>query len=171
MRVLALLAAAAGIAGAAGVSAHEGMLHEGCAAGQEFTLGELRVTGAFTRATLPNAPVGGGYMTIINAGSEPDRLIGATTEVTDDVELHDVRITNGVMEMTPLPEGVEIPAGGSVTLAPGGLHMMFIGPRAPFKQGECLTLVLQFARAGELPVVLSVGSVGAAAPPPGLEHH
>jgi copper(I)-binding protein len=165
MRLLALLLVVLAGLAVGPAFAQQDALHEGCAARQEFALGDLLVTGAFTRAMLPNAPVGGGYMTITNRGSEPDRLIGARTEVTDKVELHDMKVVQGVMEMTPLPDGLEIPAGHTVALAPGGLHMMFIGPRAPFREGECLAVVLQFSRAGELPVMLSVAPVGATAPP------
>jgi periplasmic copper chaperone A len=165
MKFFAPLAFAVALAIAPAVFAHEGMLHEGCAAAQTFAAGDITVTGAFTRAMLPNAPVGAGYMSIANAGSEPDRLLGATTEATGSVELHDMKITDGMMQMKPMPEGIEIPPGGTVTLAPGGLHMMFIKPRAGFREGECLALVLKFERAGELPVELSVGPVGADAPP------
>jgi copper(I)-binding protein len=145
--------------------AHEGMLHDGCPAGQTFSAGDISVTGAFSRAMLPNAPVGAGYMTITNAGSAADRLLSATTEATPNVELHDMKVTDGMMEMTPLPEGIEIPAGGTVTLAPGGLHMMFINPHAAFKEGECLAVMLTFEQAGELAVQLSVGAVGAEGAP------
>jgi periplasmic copper chaperone A len=165
MRLLAPLVVVASIALVPAASAHEGMLHEGCEAGQTFAAGDITVTGAFSRAMLPSAPVGGGYMTITNAGSTSDRLLGATTEATDQVEFHDSKITNGMMEMTAMPEGIEIPAGGTVTLAPGALHIMFIGPKAGFKEGECVAVVLEFERAGELPIQLNVGPIAADAPP------
>ncbi len=168
MKLFASLAFAVSLAVTPSVFAHEGMLHEGCPPGQTFAAGDITVTGAYTRAMLPSAPVGGGYMTITNAGSASDRLLGATTEATDQVEFHDSKITDGMMQMTPMPEGIEIPAGGTVTLAPGGLHIMFLNPKAGFKEGECLAVVLQFERAGELPVELSVGPIGADAPP---HHH
>jgi periplasmic copper chaperone A len=151
--------------------AHEGMLHEGCPSGQSFAAGEITVTGALGSMARVKAPVGGGYMTISNAGSMPDRLVGATTEATDTVEFHDMKVEAGMMKMVPMPEGIEIPAGGTVSFAPGGLHVMFLNPKAPFKQGECLEVVLQFERAGELPVQLSVGPIGADAPPESHHHH
>ena len=146
-------------------TAHEGMLHEGCAPGQTFTAGDIAVTGAFTRATLPNAQVGAGYMTIDNAGAAADRLVGAATEATPTAELHNMTTEGGMMKMAAVEGGIEIPAGGSVTLAPGGLHVMFIGPRAPFKEGECVAMTLTFETAGPLEVQLVVGPVGADAPP------
>jgi copper(I)-binding protein len=165
MKLLALALAGFVLAFPVAAGAHEGMLHDGCPAGQSFVAGDITVSGAFTRAMLPNAPVGGGYMTITNAGRAPDRLLGATTASTDAVEFHDSKVTDGMMEMTHLPEGIEIPAGGSVTLAPGGLHVMFINPKSPFKEGECLAVTLSFERAGDLTIELSVGPVGADVPP------
>jgi copper(I)-binding protein len=159
---LALLAAPA--------FAHEGMLHDGCPTGQTFAAGDITVTGAFTRATLAAAKVGAGYMTIGNAGTEPDRLVSATTEATPTVELHNMSVKDGMMTMTPMPDGIEVPAGGSVALAPGGLHVMFIGPKAPFKEGECVAVTLKFEKAGELPVQLVVGPIGADAAPDHAGH-
>jgi copper(I)-binding protein len=143
------------------VLAHEGMLHDGCPGGQTFAAGDITVSGAFTRATLPDAPVGAGYLTIENAGVSADRLVSATSEVTPIVELHTMSTVDGVMKMEHLPEGIDLPAGETVSLAPGGLHIMFIGPNQPFNEGECVELVLNFEQAGDLPVQLNVGPVGA----------
>jgi copper(I)-binding protein len=150
--------------------AHEGLVHDGCAVGQSFTAGELTISGAFTRAMLPQAKVGGGYMSIANEGSESDRLIGATTEAAKVVQLHQMRMEGDVMKMGEVDGGTEIPAGGTVVLAPGGLHVMFLGVGVPFKEGECLELTLQFEKAGEVPVVLTIGGTAADAAPEGHAH-
>jgi copper(I)-binding protein len=145
--------------------AHEGMLHDGCPAGQTFAAGDITVSGAFSRATLPNAPVGAGYMSISNAGSAPDRLIGVSTAATPRVEIHNMRMEDGVMKMEKVEGGLEVPAGGSVSLSPEGYHIMLFKPTQPLVEGECLTLVLTFETAGELPVQLSVGGIGASDAP------
>ena len=150
--------------------AHEGMIHDGCPVGQEFTVGDITVSGAFTRAMLPNAQVGAGYLAIDNAGAEADRLVGASSDVTPTVELHNMTTENGMMKMSEVEGGIEIPAGGGVTFAPGGLHVMFIGPNQSFNEGECVEVTLRFESAGELPVQLVVGPVGADAAP-GHEGH
>ena len=155
---------------AAPAFAHEGMLHDGCATGQTFAAGDISVTGAFTRAMLAAAKVGAGYMTIGNAGTAPDRLVGATTEATPSVELHNMSVKDGLMTMSAVEGGIEVPAGGSVTLAPGGLHVMFIGPKAPFKEGECVAVTLKFEKAGDVPVQLVVGPIGADAAPDHAGH-
>jgi copper(I)-binding protein len=72
--------------------------------------------------------------------------------------------------MAQVEGGIEIPAGETVVLAPGGLHVMFLGIDVPFKDGECLELVLQFEKAGEVPVVLTIGGIAADAAPEGHAH-
>lgn len=148
--------------------AHEGLVHEGCAAGQTFSAGDLTISGAFTRAMLPQAKTGGAYMSIANSGSEADRLIGASTEAASVVQLHLMQLEGEVMKMEHAKGGVEIPAGETVTLVPGGMHVMLLGVGVPFKEGECLELTLEFERAGKVPVLLNVGGVSAGGPP---EHH
>ena len=149
---------------AAPAFAHEGMNHSGCPTGQSFAIGDITVSGAFTRATLPDAPVGAGYLTITNAGAV-DRLLNAASLITPTVELHAMSVTDGMMKMQQLTDGIEVPAGGSISFAPGGMHIMFIGPNQPFVEGECVEVTLRFENAGALPVLLNVGPVGASAAP------
>jgi copper(I)-binding protein len=85
----------------------------------EVTVGQLTISGAFARATLPNAPVAGGFLTIVNAGNEADRLIAASTPVAGESQLHEMKMEGDVMKMAQLPDGIEVPAGATVTLAPG----------------------------------------------------
>jgi periplasmic copper chaperone A len=157
-----LLAAAAAFAFATPALAHSGMMHDGCPPGQTFTAGDITVTGAFSRATLPNAKSAGGYMLIENAGTTPDHLIGATTEGARQSGVHEMKMDGDVMKMSEVPNGLEIPAGGSVTLEPGGSHVMMMGIVQPLRPNECLKLTLTFEKAGELPIVLSIGKPDAA---------
>lgn len=136
------------------------------ASGGAVSVGDIEVSGAFTRATLPKAPVGGGYLTITNRGDSDDRLVAASSPAAERVELHEMRMEGEVMKMAEREEGVELPAGEVVALAPGGLHIMFIGLAAPFVEGESVPVTLQFEKAGAVDVDLQVGPVGAAAPMP-----
>ncbi|HEV7277961.1 MAG TPA: copper chaperone PCu(A)C [Devosiaceae bacterium] len=156
------LAAAAGPLAA---NAHEGLDHDGCAAGQVFAAGDLEITGAFSRATLPAAKVAGGYLTIENRGTGPDRLLGGSTEAAERLEVHQMEMDGDTMKMSRVEGGLELPPGETVTLAPGGLHLMLIGLASPFTEGECLEVTLQFAQAGEVPVVLNIGGIAADAAP------
>ncbi|MDB5615597.1 MAG: copper chaperone PCu(A)C [Devosia sp.] len=134
--------------------AHNGVVH----------LGPLNISGPFTRATLPNAPVGGGFMTIENTGTEADRLVSVTSTVAKDTQIHEMAMQGDVMKMRELPEGLEIPAGETVALSPGGFHLMFMGLTQPFVEGQTVTVTLTFEKAGTVDVVLPVMTPAADAP-------
>ena len=131
------------------------------AAAHEVKLGDLTITDLWTRATPPNAPTAGGYFTITNSGKEPDRLIAASSPLADHAELHVMEMKDGVMSMKAVEGGIEIPAGGKVTLAPDGLHIMFIKPKQPLKEGGKLPVTLTFEKAGKTDTFLHVLSIGA----------
>ncbi len=139
------------IVGSAGASAHE------------TTIGALTISSPFTRATPPGAPVGGGYMTITNSGTEADRLIGGSTDFADAVEIHRMIMDGDVIKMRRVEDGLEIPAGGEVVLKPGGLHLMFRKLNEPLRQGETHTVRLMFEKAGEVEVEFTVERLGATA--------
>ncbi|WEK52336.1 MAG: copper chaperone PCu(A)C [Candidatus Kaistia colombiensis] len=130
----------------------------------DVTAGPLLISEAWARATPPGARVGGGYLTVKNTGSEPDTLVAVASPVAEKTELHLMKTEDGVMTMRPAAEGVEIPAGGTLTLEPGGYHVMFIRPKAPFVQGESVPLTLTFAKAGSVDITLTVSPIGAAGP-------
>jgi copper(I)-binding protein len=121
--------------------------------------GSIEVSDAWARATAGSSP-GGAFMTIVNAGTSDDRLVAASTTVARTAELHETKDENGVMKMTPVP-ALEIKAGTRVTLAPGGLHIMLTGLKAPLKQGESFPLVLRFDKAGAVNVMVKVEKPGA----------
>lgn len=167
-----LLAAAAAFAFSSPVLAHAGVDHNGCDAGQSFAAGDITVSGAFIRATPPGAKTAGGYMTISNAGTAADRLVGVAGKTAKAIEVHAMKMEGDVMKMSALPDGTEIPAGGTVNLEPGGLHVMFMGLTQPLRENACVEVTLQFETAGELPIVFSVGPADASAAPGGhdMEH-
>jgi periplasmic copper chaperone A len=144
--------------------AHEGLVHEGCGTAAVVTAGDLSITGAFSRAMLPGAPAAGGYLTISNTGTADDTLVAAQSQAAGDVQLHEMKMEGDVMKMAELPSGIAVPAGGSVVLEPGGLHLMFLNVQTPFKEGECVEVMLSFEKAGEVPVMLPIGSIAADAP-------
>lgn len=165
-----LLAAAAALVLATPAFAHNGLMHDGCPTGQTFAAGDLVISGAFTRAMLPNAKSGGAYLTIENKGATADKLIGVSTIAAQLAQVHEMKIEGDVMKMNEIEGGMEIPAGGSVSLAPGGMHIMLMGVGSPFEEGECLELTLTFEKAGEVPVLLNVGGAAADAAPEHAGH-
>jgi len=124
-------------------------------------LGPLVISGGFTRATLPHAPVGGGFMTITNTGGTDDRLVSAASPVADHVEIHEMSMVGDVMKMQPLPDGLPIPAGETVTLQPGGYHLMLMGLKERLEQGATVAVTLTFSNAGTVEVPLAVGPINA----------
>src|SRR5713226_6909341 len=86
----------------------------------EVKAGDLVITQAWSRATPGGAKVAGGFLTIENKGSLPDRLIGGSTDVADNVQVHEMAVNDGVMTMRPLEKGLTIEPGKTVKLAPGG---------------------------------------------------
>ena len=162
-RIFALILAAAlpgapALAQEAPHAAHHGAPAEAAPAADN-----LAFSGAFARATLPRAPVGGAYLTIANPGAEDDRLLSVTAPVGEAVEIHEMTNLEGVMTMRALPEGIAIPAGESVSLAPGGLHLMILGLTAPLKTGEILEMTLNFEHAGAVVVPFEVRAINARA--------
>jgi periplasmic copper chaperone A len=128
--------------------------------------GELTIGNAFARATLPGAKVGGAYVTIANTGSEADRLLGGSTAVASHVEVHEMKMDGNIMQMRKLKEGLAIPAGETVQLAPGGLHLMLMGLKQPLKEGEMLPVTLEFEKSGKVELEFMVGPANGA----GMEH-
>lgn len=112
------------------------------------------VTDAWARATPPGTSVGAAYMTI-EGGAQADRLEGASCERAAMTHLHAVEEQGGMSKMRAL-EAIEIPAGARVTLAPKSTHVMLMGLDGPLVAGQTFVVRLRFARAGELPVTVTV---------------
>lgn len=144
----ALLGAAAGLALACPATAQQG--------------GEVTVTAPWTRAAGAGG-TGAGFMAIRNAGTTADRLLEARAPIARVVELHTHIRDGDVMRMRPV-QAIELPPGETVTLRPGGLHIMLIGLTGPLRQGEQVPLTLVFERAGPVEVQLNVEAAGARGP-------
>lgn len=126
--------------------------------------GDLVISQAWSRATPGGAKVAGGFMTIENKGSAPDKLVGVSAEIAGKVEVHEMAMDNGVMKMRPLDKGLVIEPGKTVKLAPGGYHLMLQDLKSSFKEGEKVPVTLEFEKAGKVAVSLDVQGVGAKAP-------
>ena len=128
------------------------------------TVGDLEISGAFSRATLPNAPVGAGYFTITNTGTVDDTLVSARSPVAAKTQIHQMKLEGDVMKMSEVEGGLVIPAGETVTLTPGGLHIMFMDLRQAFAEGSNVPVTLTFEKAGSVDIELAVGPINAAEP-------
>ena len=122
---------------------------------------DVMVIDAFARASAtPQATSAVAYLTLSNHGTETDRLTSITTGMAAMAQLHENKSADGVMSMA-LVETLEIAPGQTVTMAPGGLHIMLVGLPAPLKKGGKLSLELNFEKAGKIIVDVPVGGVAA----------
>lgn len=138
----------------------ESHTHQGQEAGM-VQLGDLMLGNSFTRAMPPGAMAGGGFVTITNNGAEDDVLISASSPAAGVVELHEMKMENDVMVMREKESGIAIPAGATVELKPGGLHIMFMKVGEPFAEGKPVPVSLTFEKAGTVDIMLMVAPIGA----------
>ncbi len=112
---------------------------------------QISVEGVWGRPSPAVADAGAFYLVIKNTGSAADQLIGAKSSACGMAELHEtVAGDGGMMKMQPIAgQRIEIPAGGSVELKPGGMHVMCMMKKADFKAGDKYSITLTFAQSGE----------------------
>jgi copper(I)-binding protein len=126
------------------VAAQHGHGHMGTPGASPMAMhGDATSTGAF-------------YMTITNNGDEADRLVAVETDAAEAIEIHNVVMEGGVMQMMPQHDGVEIPAGEEIALAPGGYHVMMIGLTESLIAGEEFEATLVFEHAGEVEITVPI---------------
>lgn len=102
----------------------------------------------------------GGYLTIVNADAEPDRLVGASSSVATAIEIQGIRVAGGDIRMKMLSEGLAIPAGSTTVLRPHGYHLLLKGVAVPPAVGARVTMTLTFERTGAIEVDMAVEAPG-----------
>jgi copper(I)-binding protein len=133
----------------------------------DYKVGAIEIAHPWSRATPPGAATGAGYLGLTNGGTEADRLVGLSSPVAAKVEVHQMSVTDGIMKMGAVEGGLDIPAGGTVALQPGGYHLMLMGLTRPLVEGERVPVTLVFDKAGPVEVELAVDKIGARAPAAG----
>lgn len=122
-----------------------------------LSLAQMQVTDPYARAASPVAISGAAFMAVTNASDTDDRIIAASSDIAERVELHThIQNADGVMQMVHLEDGIPVPAGETVVLERGGLHVMFLGLRQPMNNGDAITLTLEFETADPLTVTVPV---------------
>lgn len=97
--------------------------------------GTIHIHQAWIRAVPPNARTAAAYMILENTGTQDDQLIGVRSSIARTVELHTVQKRGDLLSMTPVKQ-IDIPAHGSTSLQPGGVHLMLIDLTRIPKMGE-----------------------------------
>lgn len=116
--------------------------------------GNLTIDHPYARPNLPNRP-SAAYMAIKNDGATADKLLSASSDAFGTIELHTVHHEDGVMKMMPI-KAVEVPAGDTAVLKPGGMHLMLFDAKQRFKIGDHFAVNLTFEKAGEVSVTFKV---------------
>lgn len=131
------------------------LLLSGCRASEP---GVLFVQGVWGRPSPEGAATAAFYMTLVNESEDQDVLQTVRTDACETVELHRSSMDEeGVMRMAPVPGGqIVVPAGQSVVLEPGGLHVMCIGLTQPLVEGQDVPLTLEFETAGPIAVLAQI---------------
>ena len=143
----------------------------GGAQAQTYTKGAIEIQAPWSRATPGGADVGAGYLVITNKGTQSDRLLSFATDLAAQPEVHEMTMDGGVMKMRPLPKGLEIPAGASIKLEPGGYHLMLLKLKKPLVQGQRYKATLVFEKAGPVDVEFEVRAIGGNHKGPMHKHH
>lgn len=118
-------------------------------------ISDLSFNDPWIRGSVPGQKNGAGYLVIDNKSSQPGALVSIDSDRADRIELHTIVREDGVAKMREVQE-IPVPANGSVTLQPGGYHVMFIGLTQPFKEGESVPVKLNFANGQSAEVTFAV---------------
>jgi periplasmic copper chaperone A len=106
---------------------------------------QTAVSDAWVRGTVPQQKASGMFVNITSA--KGGRLVSASSPVAGVVEIHEMAMEGDVMKMRALPGGLDLPAGKTVALKPGGYHVMLMGLKQQLKEGDtvAVTLVVEAA--------------------------
>ena len=130
----------------------------------DYDVGSIHIAQPWARATPKGASAGAAYLTITNNGTAPDRVSCVSSDDSAKCQIHTMTMDNGVMKMRPVEGGLEIKPGQTVTLKPGGLHVMLVELKHPLEQGKAAEATFQFEKAGTVKVAFPVLALGAPAP-------
>lgn len=122
----------------------------------------VQVSGAICRPTPVGRQMTGCYLTLTAATA--DRLVSAASPGANLVQIHESRIESGMMMMQELRDGLPLPAGETVALAPGGNHLMLLGVKEPLVAGDTVTLTLTFENGPDLEIIARVDQPAPADP-------
>jgi copper(I)-binding protein len=113
-------------------------------------IGKILLIHPWARPNIPNRPIVA-YLTLLNDGEAPDRLIGARSTEFEAIEIHMAAMEGEMMKMKPV-DAVDLPAGEAVKLEPGGFHLMLFGPSRQFVEGDHFPMILTLEKAGEVEI-------------------
>ena len=144
-----------------------GAFHSRPAQSQEAKAGDLLISQAWSRAAPQGAETANAYLIIENKGAAADRLVGASADVAEKVQIEQITKAGGGTQANPVEGGFGISPGEKLVLAPSGKRLGLLKLKSQLKKGTKVSITLEFEKAGKVAVpfdVLSPGSQGPAAP-------
>ncbi len=119
----------------------------------------IQINAPYSRITAPTVKMGAAFMEITNNTGKDDVLLSTTAPVSKWTEIHETSIDeHGVMKMREAKNGIALPAGKTVVLQPGGLHIMLMGLKKPLEFGQTYPMTLKFKNAPEQTVTIHVNN-------------
>jgi uncharacterized protein YcnI len=128
------------------------------------------VKAPWSRATPGGAQIAAGYLKVTNSGKDSDKLTGGSFPNAARVEIHEMKMDDGVMKMRMVAGGLEIKPGETIEFKPSAHHLMFMGLKQGLKEGQTVKGTLVFEKAGTIAVEYRVGPIGGGAPSSGGGH-
>jgi periplasmic copper chaperone A len=144
-----------------------GALNSQPAQSQEVKAGDLVISQAWSRAAPRGAETASSYLTIENKGATADRLVGASSDVAEKIQIEQVSMVGGGMQVKPVDGGLGISPGEKVVLAPGSNRLGLLKLKSQLKKGTKVSMTLEFEKAGRVAVsfdVLGPAAKGPATP-------
>jgi periplasmic copper chaperone A len=120
----------------------------------------LEISRAWARMASNVTDTAGGFFTVANNSSAPDRLVAARSPAAERIEIHAIKVVGTVIRMRPLENGLVFHPGFTVHLRPRGYHLLMTGLKALLVQGAKVPVTLTFEKAGEVPIELAVEAPG-----------
>ena len=127
---------------------------------QHYEAGDIHIQSPWARALPPTSPNGAVYLTLTNHGAHSDKLLSASADVAERVEVHSHILEDGMMKMRRV-ESVILPPHEDVLFAPGGQHIMLMGLKQPLAAGDRFPLLLEFEQTEQALVEVVVQMVDA----------
>jgi copper(I)-binding protein len=125
--------------------------------------GMVAVHNGWARETTTGVTVSAGYARIENGTGQSVRLTAVDTPAAGRVEIHNVINDGGLVRMRPLADGLDIPAGETVELRPGGYHLMLLDLQRPLRGGERIPVTFRFGTGAPVTASFEVRTAAQAA--------
>jgi periplasmic copper chaperone A len=150
------------IAGLFVLSSLQFLANQACAA--DYKVGSIQISQPWARATPKGASSGAAYMTVTNSGATAQHLNCVSSDAATECQIHEMTMDGGVMKMRPVQGGLEVKPGETVTLKPGGFHVMLVGLKGPLLAGKSLDATFKVDDGATVQVEFPVAAIGAPAP-------